>query len=595
MNYKNSITTKIPQGNDFTLRVELTEYVKLKGKTSERKVTFKDGTTPTVNIYYQNGRIIKNQFDVSFEEGNHTLLISFIEQGGTNVLAVGKYAIEIKGKRNEDNSDFRWYLPIGKAFNIVYSSLDGYFPSDSITTYSINGVVGIAQSINSIGGIFQQVQTNWLQEDNTAIDYIKNKPNLSQYITSASLEALLNNKQNTLISGTSIKTINNQSILGSGNLTIAGGSGITSYNQLTDTPDLTQFLTTSDLEGFVKSSDLSGALATKQNTLQSGINIKTINNQSLLITGENDSTDITIGGGPNTQSNWTESDSSSPAYIQNKPTIPTVESLTPTIQNGYWYVGTEPTNVKATGDNGTNGTNGAPGDNAYVHIKYSNDGGQTISGSQGQGGSYLGIYTDNDRSDSQTPTYYTWSKIKGEDGTGISSIIINYASSSSGTTAPSSSWGSTIPTVVPGDYLWTKIEISYTDNRQSTIAYSVARQGVNGQNGQGGGSSQMTITTDPPVSNNTLQAGSNILYRFTTLVSALTIQLQQPSSSSVAVEYLFRFKTASSGVNIAFTDYQGSTTDILYPFDYVINTNTEYEISVLYDGSKYLVSNCAYQ
>jgi len=52
MNYKNSITTKIPQGNDFTLRVELTEYVKLKGKTSERKVTFKDGTTPTVNIYY---------------------------------------------------------------------------------------------------------------------------------------------------------------------------------------------------------------------------------------------------------------------------------------------------------------------------------------------------------------------------------------------------------------------------------------------------------------------------------------------------------------------------------------------------------------
>lgn len=33
----------------------------------------------------------------------------------------------------------------------------------------------------------------------------------------------LNDKQDTLISGTNIKTINNQSILGSGNITIQGG------------------------------------------------------------------------------------------------------------------------------------------------------------------------------------------------------------------------------------------------------------------------------------------------------------------------------------------------------------------------------------
>ena len=110
------------------------------------------------------------------------------------------------------------------------------------------------------------------------------------------------------------------------------------------------------------------------------------------------------------------------------------------------------------------------------------------------------------------------------------------------------------------------------------------------------GSSQMSISpADQLVQNNVLSASSNILYRFTNPVSALTIQLQQPSASNAAVEYLFRFKTASSGVNITFTDYQDNTSDILYPFDYVINTNTEYEISVLYDGSKYLVSNCAYQ
>ena len=38
-----------------------------------------------------------------------------------------------------------------------------------------------------------------------------------------------NKKQNTLVSGTNIKTINGQSLLGSGNLTIGGGSGTVFY------------------------------------------------------------------------------------------------------------------------------------------------------------------------------------------------------------------------------------------------------------------------------------------------------------------------------------------------------------------------------
>lgn len=39
------------------------------------------------------------------------------------------------------------------------------------------------------------------------------------------LKALINAKQDALVSGTNIKTINNQSILGSGNISISGGSG----------------------------------------------------------------------------------------------------------------------------------------------------------------------------------------------------------------------------------------------------------------------------------------------------------------------------------------------------------------------------------
>lgn len=41
------------------------------------------------------------------------------------------------------------------------------------------------------------------------------------FYTETEVDTLLNAKQNTLVSGTSIKTLNNQSLLGSGNITIS--------------------------------------------------------------------------------------------------------------------------------------------------------------------------------------------------------------------------------------------------------------------------------------------------------------------------------------------------------------------------------------
>ena len=53
------------------------------------------------------------------------------------------------------------------------------------------------------------------------------------------LRGLIAEKQNTLVSGSNIKTINNQSLLGSGNITIEGGSGGTSdYTDLTNKPQI---------------------------------------------------------------------------------------------------------------------------------------------------------------------------------------------------------------------------------------------------------------------------------------------------------------------------------------------------------------------
>lgn len=53
---------------------------------------------------------------------------------------------------------------------------------------------------------------------------------LSDYYTKSETDDLLSDKQDTLESGTNIKTINNQSLLGEGNITIEGGSTVTPGN-----------------------------------------------------------------------------------------------------------------------------------------------------------------------------------------------------------------------------------------------------------------------------------------------------------------------------------------------------------------------------
>ena len=50
--------------------------------------------------------------------------------------------------------------------------------------------------------------------------------NLSNYYTKGETDTLLGQKQPTLVSGTNIKTINNESLLGEGNIDIQGGSSV---------------------------------------------------------------------------------------------------------------------------------------------------------------------------------------------------------------------------------------------------------------------------------------------------------------------------------------------------------------------------------
>jgi len=70
----------------------------------------------------------------------------------------------------------------------------------------------------------------------------------------------------------------------------------------------------------------------------------------------------------------------------------------------------------------------------------------------------------------------------GATGVGVSSSVVTYQASSSGTTPPTGPWVTSIPAVSAGQYLWTRTVITYT-NSTSTTTYSVGMMGATGPTG----------------------------------------------------------------------------------------------------------------
>ena len=111
-------------------------------------------------------------------------------------------------------------------------------------------------------------------------------------------------------------------------------------------------------------------------------------------------------------------------------------------------------------------------------------------------GSYLWTKTVWSYTDNTSETGYSVAKmgakgadgkdgIAGKDGVGIKTTTIQYAGSTSGTTAPTTGWQTNVPTVSAGNYLWTKNTWTYTDN-STEVGYSVSRIGKDGNTGKDG-------------------------------------------------------------------------------------------------------------
>lgn len=63
----------------------------------------------------------------------------------------------------------------------------------------------------------------------------------------------------------------------------------------------------------------------------------------------------------------------------------------------------------------------------------------------------------------------------------ITAKSVTYQAGTSGTTAPTGTWSTTVPSVAKGQFLWTRTIVTFSDNTSVTF-YSVGYMGTNGTN-----------------------------------------------------------------------------------------------------------------
>lgn len=80
------------------------------------------------------------------------------------------------------------------------------------------------------------IETLYQDKNKTSPIYPRSKTSAITDDNGVNVDILLEQKQSTLISGVNIKTINNESLLGEGNIQIQGGAGASSWNELTNKP-----------------------------------------------------------------------------------------------------------------------------------------------------------------------------------------------------------------------------------------------------------------------------------------------------------------------------------------------------------------------
>lgn len=102
---------------------------------------------------------------------------------------------------------------------------------------------------------------------------------------------------------------------------------------------------------------------------------------------------------------------------------------------------------------------------------------------------YMGTCSVNADTAPTDPLAYTWVRVKGDTGANglpvtIKSVTVQYKVTDD-FAQPTEGWQSTVPSSLPGQYLWMKTTVEYSDGTDS-IAYSYTYQGEKGDTGEQG-------------------------------------------------------------------------------------------------------------
>ena len=130
-------------------------------------------------------------------------------------------------------------IPTVPTSNTAFTNDAGYITSDALNGYATTGDVqtatadmatktwvgqqGYLTEHQSLSNYYTKSETSGATEISTALNA---KADTATTYTKTEVDTELASKQDTLVSGTNIKTINNESILGSGNITIQGGGSV---------------------------------------------------------------------------------------------------------------------------------------------------------------------------------------------------------------------------------------------------------------------------------------------------------------------------------------------------------------------------------
>ena len=171
------------------------------------------------------------------------------------------------------------------------------------------------------------------------------------------------------------------------------------------------------------------------------------------------------------------------------------DGITPTIgENGNWYLGETDTgkpsrgekgDTGASGEPGKDGTNGSPGADGLTPTIGENgnwyfdnvDTGKPSRGLQGEKGT---AFQYSDFTSEQLAALKGEPGAKGETGVGIATCNLFYQYGDSNVTPPTGSWTAVIPSSATGEYLWTRIQFTYTGGKSPTFIALVTKQGKDG-------------------------------------------------------------------------------------------------------------------